>query len=37
MVMIYAKLVLAGRRTLDQVPEAFRGEVSEIIEEMKNK
>jgi len=32
MVQIYAKLVLAGRRTLDQVPAAFREAVRAIVE-----
>ncbi len=32
MVMIYAKLVLAGRRTLSEVPAAFREDVRKAIE-----
>jgi hypothetical protein len=32
MVDLYVKLVLAGKRTIDQVPEVFREQVREKIE-----
>jgi hypothetical protein len=32
MVDLYVKLVLAGKRTIEQVPAAFREQVREIIE-----
>lgn len=37
MVMIYYRLVKAGKRTLDEVPEKYREEVRKMLEEDSNK
>lgn len=34
MVMVYARLILAGRKTIDQVPEQIRDEVRAVLESM---
>ncbi len=36
-VNMYVNLIVAGRKTLEQVPEGLREEVSQILEEMKTK
>jgi hypothetical protein len=34
MVMVYVRLILAGRKTIDQVPEQIRDEVRAMLESM---